>query len=88
MTQEQDRLLRSVHEALLGNEFGQTGLVKRMASVEKKVNEHHPVILRVMDQEADKKDDRKKLRVALISAIAVSVLSTATSIILTITHLK
>lgn len=34
MTPDQEKLLRDVHTALIGNDMGTTGLVKRMKSVE------------------------------------------------------
>lgn len=36
MTSDQEKMLKDVHEALVGNDLGQEGLVKRMTKQEKK----------------------------------------------------
>lgn len=84
MTPDLERMVRDMHGALLGNEFGQVGLIKTVAEIKGKVDSHDPVIKKVVEKE----ENRNKLRIAIVSGVVLFVAGITTQIILIVSHLK
>ena len=70
MTTEQHDMLKQLHTAIVGDEkHGHTGLVKRMKNVEGIVEDHDPIIQAYIIDKANKKADRKSLKLLVISGV-------------------
>lgn len=65
MEEHQEKMLREVHTALVGNEkMGHIGLIKRVSEVENAIISYKPAIQSFVDR----KNETKKLRTTIVTA--------------------